>query len=136
MASEPLDFVAGGAERQLDGGGAIPLASVTVVAFIGRTERGPINEPVPLRSFDEYRRTFGGHCTYSFVSLAVQHFFQNGGTHAVVVRVANRAGRALLELPAGGSALRFQARYPGSREFLRASVDYDRCAPSPLPMLS
>jgi Bacteriophage tail sheath protein len=131
MASEPLDFVAGGAERQLAGGGAIPLACATVVAFIGRTERGPLNEPVPLRSFDEYRRMFGGHCSYSFVSFAVQHFFQNGGTHAMVVRVANRAGRALLELPAGAGVLRLQARHPGSREFLRVSVDYDRCAQSP-----
>ena len=131
MASEPLDFVAGEAQRRLDGGGAIPLASATVVAFIGRTERGPLNEPVPVRSFDEYRSLFGGHCSYSFLSFAAQQFFDNGGSHAVVVRVANRAGRALLEVPAGAEVLRLQARYPGSREFLRVSVDYDRCEQSP-----
>ena len=42
------------------------------------------------------------------------------------MRVANRATRALLEVPAGADALLLQARQPGSREFLRASVDYDR----------
>ena len=45
---------------------------------------------------------------------------------AVVVRVANRATRAMLEIPAGREMLRLQARQPGSREHLRVSVDYDR----------
>ena len=48
-----------------------------------------------------------------------------GGEVARVVRVANRATRGLLALPAGGDVLRLQARQPGSREHLRASVDYD-----------
>ncbi len=125
MASEPLDF-SSKTERSFAGDEVIPLVTPTVVAFIGRTERGPLNEPVALKSFDDYRRVFGGHCTFSFVSFAVQHFFLHGGEAAVVVRVANRATRALLEVPAGADALLLQARQPGSREFLRASVDYDR----------
>jgi hypothetical protein len=125
MASEPLDF-SSKADRPYEGDEVIPLVTQTIVAFIGRTERGPLNEPVSLKSFDDYRRVFGGHCTFSFVSFAVQHFFLHGGETAVVVRVANRAMRALLEVPAGADALRLQARQPGSREFLRASVDYDR----------
>jgi len=125
MASEPLDF-SSKAERPYEGDEVIPLVTPTYVAFIGRTERGPLNEPVALKSFDDYRRAFGGHCTFSFVSFAVQHFFLHGGEAAVVVRVANRATRALLEVPSGADALLLQARQPGSREFLRASVDYDR----------
>jgi len=125
MSSEPLDF-SSKTERSFAGDEVIPLVTPTVVAFIGRTERGPLNEPVTLKSFDDYRRVFGGHCTFSFVSFAVQHFFLHGGEAAVVVRVANRATRALLEVPAGTEALLLQARQPGSREFLRASVDYDR----------
>ena len=76
MASEPLDFAT------IDGvGGAavIPIVAGTVVAFIGRTERGPLNEPVAVRSFEDYRRVFGGHFGASFVSFAVQHFFLHGG---------------------------------------------------------
>jgi hypothetical protein len=125
MASEPLDF-SSKAERPYEGDEVIPLVTQTVVAFIGRAERGPLNEPVTVKSFEDYRRVFGGHCTFGFVSFAVQHFFLHGGEVAVVVRVANRATRALLEVPAGSDALLLQARQPGSREFLRASVDYDR----------
>jgi hypothetical protein len=65
------------------------------------------------------------------MSLAVQHFFWHGGEQAVIVRVANRATRAMLEIPAGREVLRLQARQPGSREHLRVSVDYDRVERSP-----
>jgi len=124
MASEPLDFAQ--ADRSFEGDDVIPIVTPTVVAFIGRTERGPLNEPIALKTFDDYRRVFGGHCSFSFVSFAVQHFFLHGGEVAVVVRVANRATRSVLDVPAGAEVLRLQARQPGSREFLRVSVDYDR----------
>jgi phage tail sheath protein FI len=125
MASEPVDFSSGTGESE-DGTEVIPIVSPTVVAFIGRTERGPLNEPVLIKSFEEFSRTFGGHVAFSFVSLAVQHFFWHGGEKAVIVRVANRAARATLDIPAGREVLRLQARQPGSRELLRVSVDYDR----------
>jgi hypothetical protein len=131
MASEPLDFVSAEAARQHEGDQVIPIVAPTIVAFIGRTERGPLSEPVAIGSFDDYRRVFGGHCAFSFVSFAVQHFFLHGGEAAVVVRVANRATRASLEIPAGRELLRLQARQPGSREYLRVSVDYDRVERAP-----
>src|SRR5256885_3784973 len=42
-----------------------------------------------------------------------------------MVRVANGGGPPTLSLPAGGSELKLVAVNPGSREYLRASVDYD-----------
>jgi phage tail sheath protein FI len=125
MASEPIDFSLSPGEPQ-DGAEVIPIVSATVVAFIGRTERGPTNEPVVVKRYEEFSRIFGGHASFSFLSLAVQHFFWHGGEVAVVVRVANRATRATLDIPAGREVLRLQARQPGSREHLRVSVDYDR----------
>ena len=125
MASEPVDFSAGSTDPAA-GAEVIPIVSPTVVAFIGRTERGPLNEPVLIKGFEEFSRVFGGHVAFSFVSVAVQHFFGHGGETAVVVRVANRATRATLDIPAGREVLRLQARQPGSREHLRISVDYDR----------
>jgi len=125
MASEPVDFSSGAGDSE-DGAEVIPIVAPTVVAFIGRTERGPLNEPILIKSYDEFCRSFGGHVTFSFVSLAVQHFFWHGGEQAVIVRVANRASRATLDIPAGREVLRLQARQPGSREHLRVSVDYDR----------
>jgi hypothetical protein len=130
MASEPVDLSLSPDAPQ-DGAEVIPIVAPTVVAFIGRTERGPLNEPVVVKGFEEFSRVFGGHTAFSFVSLAVQHFFWHGGEHAVVVRVANRAARAVIELPAGREILRLQARQPGSREYLRVSVDYDRVERAP-----
>jgi hypothetical protein len=126
MASAPFDWVSESAGRALDGVKTIPIVATTTVAFIGRTERGPLNEPVAIDSFDAYQRTFGGYCPFSFLPQAVQHFFWHCGKAAIVVRVANRATRALLDVPAGADVLRLQARNPGGREFLRVSVDYDR----------
>ncbi len=131
MASEPVDL-SSGAHPSPHGADVIPIVSPTVVAFIGRTERGPLNEPVVVKGFEDFSRVFGGHTAFSFVSLAVQHFFLHGGEAAVVVRVANRATRATLDVPAGrGEILRLQARQPGSREHLRVSVDYDRVERAP-----
>ncbi|HET7923265.1 MAG TPA: hypothetical protein VFL30_00115 [Rhodanobacteraceae bacterium] len=130
MASEPVDFSAGSADSQ-NGPEVIPIVSPTVVAFIGRTERGPLNEPVVVKAYEDFSRVFGGNISFSFVPLAVQHFFSHGGAQAVIVRVANRATRATLDIPAGRETLRLQARQPGSREHLRVSVDYDRVERTP-----
>ncbi|MFO7285676.1 MAG: hypothetical protein LOD94_10550 [Gammaproteobacteria bacterium] len=97
---------------------------MTVVAFIGRTERGPVDRAVPVTSFDEYCRIFGGHTPLGFVSYAVQHFFLHGGENAVVVRLTNGATPGSIDVPAGDGLLRLVARRPGSREHLRVSVDY------------
>ena len=94
-------------------------------AFVGRTLRGPVNRPVYLRSFAEFQQLFGGLWQPSALGYAVEHFFDNGGREALVVRVVNGARAATLTLPAGGRTLRLRAVRPGTREFLRARVDYD-----------
>lgn len=127
MAVEPIAY-----PDPLEGADAPPARpAVTVAAFLGRTERGPVDEAVAVSSFDEYRRVFGGHSSAGFVSHAVQHFFQHGGRAAVVVRLANGATRAQIDVPAGEDVLRLIARRPGSRELLRVSVDYDRVVADP-----
>jgi hypothetical protein len=125
MAVDSSDYSTSGAERPFDANRPISLSGSTVTAFIGRTQRGPLNQPIRVGSFEEFRRVFGGHSSFSDLSHTVQHYFQHGGRLAVVVRVANRAIRATLELPAGDQPLRLQAREPGNYCFLRASVDYD-----------
>jgi hypothetical protein len=125
MAVEPLDFTLDSKSGAWRGIHPIPLVRRTVAAFIGRTERGPVNEPVEIEDFEQFRKAFGAHCTFSFVAHAVQQYFLHGGQVALVVRVANRATRARLEVPAEGQFLHFQARNPGAHEFLRVSVDYD-----------
>ena len=104
---------------------AIARAPTGVAAFVGRTLKGPVNKPVAISSFADFQSIFGGLWQPSTVSYAVDHFFENGGRRAYVVRVVNSARPPTLSLPAGSSTLRLIGVNPGSREFLRASVDYD-----------
>jgi len=94
-------------------------------AFVGRTLRGPVNEPVLLKNFAEFQHAFGGLWQPSTLGYAVEQFFDNGGREALVVRVVNGARSSTLTLKAGGGKITLRAVSPGTREFLRASVDYD-----------
>jgi uncharacterized protein len=131
MAVESVDVVGGGTITRPDAVEAVLSITPTVTAFLGRTERGPVNEPVELRSFDDYRRVFGAYCTFSHLPHAVHHYFQNGGEHALVVRLVNGASCSTIDVPASGEPLRLKARKPGSRELLRVSIDYDRVEEDP-----
>jgi len=94
-------------------------------AFVGRTLRGPVNRPMLVKSFSEFQQVFGGLWQPSLLGYAVEQFFDNGGREALIVRVVNGARSATLTLKAGSQMLKLQALRPGTREFLRASVDYD-----------
>jgi uncharacterized protein len=104
---------------------AIHRVLTGVAAFCGRTLKGPLNRPIPVASFAEYTQHFGGLWQPSTLSYAVEQFFENGGREAYIVRVANGARAPTLTLPAGKTRLQLVALNPGSREYLRASVDYD-----------
>lgn len=104
---------------------AIARLPTSTCAFIGRTLRGPVNHPVTVRSFAEFQQVFGGLWQPSPMPYTVEQFFDNGGRRAVVVRVCNGGAPASITLPCGQGALTLEARSPGSREALRASVDYD-----------
>ena len=106
-------------------GRAIERVPAGVTAFVGRTLKGPVAKPVRLRSFADYQQIFGGLWQPSPLSYAIDQYFENGGREAVVVRATNGARGATLTLPAGGQALQLTAVNPGSREYLRAAVDYD-----------
>ncbi|MGE0115579.1 MAG: hypothetical protein AB7T07_11955 [Steroidobacteraceae bacterium] len=101
------------------------VSTETITAFVGRTLRGPVNVPVSLHSFADYQRVFGGLWQPSTLSYAIEQYFEHGGRHAIVVRVVNGGAPATITLPCGDHALTLEALAPGSREFLRASVDYD-----------
>jgi len=103
----------------------IARAATSIAAFVGRTLKGPVNEPVPVRSFADYSRVFGGLWQPSTLSYAVDQFFENGGRCAVIVRVVNGARPPTLSLPCLSGKLILRGVGAGSREFLRASVDYD-----------
>jgi hypothetical protein len=80
---------------------------------------------VPVRSFADYTRVFGGLWQPSTLSYAVEQFFENGGRCAIIVRVVNGARPPSITLPTTRGRLILRGVGAGSREFLRASVDYD-----------
>jgi phage tail sheath protein FI len=104
---------------------AIDRVPTGIAAFVGRALKGPVNQAVPVASFAEFQQIFGGLWQPSSLSYALEQFFENGGRRAVIVRVVNGAQPPTITLPAAGAALRLIALNPGSREYLRASVDYD-----------
>ncbi len=104
---------------------AIARLPTSTCAFVGRTLRGPVNRPVAVRSFAEFQQVFGGLWQPSPLPYAVEQFFDNGGRRAVIVRVCNGGAPATITLPCGEGSLTLEARCPGSRDSLRASVDYD-----------
>jgi len=69
----------------------------SITAFVGRTWRGSTDEPVRLLNFKDYQRQFGGLWRQSTVGHAVWQFFENGGTDAIIVRVATRTGESAAE---------------------------------------
>jgi uncharacterized protein len=104
---------------------AILPAATDVVAFVGRTLKGPVNEPVAIDGFPAFQQQFGGLWAGSLLPHAVAQFFEHGGRRAVVVRVASSARAPSIDLPAGSERLQLVGIAPGSQEFLRASVDHD-----------
>ncbi|MBS0386917.1 MAG: phage tail sheath family protein [Proteobacteria bacterium] len=107
---------------------AIERLPTAVTAFIGRALKGPLNTPTPVGSFAEFQRLFGGLWQPSTLGYAIEQYFEHGGREALIVRVVNGARAPSLRLPAGRGQLLLRGRQPGTREYLRASVDYDGIA--------
>jgi phage tail sheath protein FI len=79
--------------------------ATSITAFVGRTPRGPVNDPLAINSFADFERTFGGLAGDSPLSFAVHDFYQNGGSRALVVRLyhplfATEADRAAAQAAA------------------------------------
>ena len=88
--------------------------STSTSAMVGVTERGPLNVPILITAFGEFRRWFGDllddvefsnangfHC---YLPHAVQGFFTNGGKRVYVTRVLrDDARRSALELSDRGT---------------------------------
>jgi uncharacterized protein len=61
--------------------------ATSITAFLGRTLRGPVNEPVQINSFADFERAFGGLAIGFPLSYAVRDFYLNGGSQAIIVRL-------------------------------------------------
>jgi len=109
--------------------------ATSITAFIGAAGRGPVNDPITINNFGDYERTFGGLSLLSTMSFAVRDFYLNGGSQAIIVRVANGGAAAHIDLPGGSATLQLDAASVGSwGNRLTGLVDYDtrdRFSPTP-----
>ena len=61
--------------------------ATSITAFLGRTARGPVNEPTIVFSYSDFERSFGGLTVQYPLSYAVRDFYVNGGGQALIVRL-------------------------------------------------
>jgi phage tail sheath protein FI len=61
--------------------------ATSITAFIGRALRGPVNKAMTIESYADFERIHGGLWLESALGYAVQDFFNNGGSSAVIVRL-------------------------------------------------
>ena len=110
----------------------------SVTAFVGYTQRGPTDRAVQIFNFGDYERTFGGLHQDSDVSYAVQHYFQNGGGKAWIVRVASGAQKSGISMENdvdGGAVVVLDVEAVSEGlwgDLLRLEVDYDTSNPASL----
>ncbi|WP_018353261.1 phage tail sheath family protein [Longispora albida] len=74
-------------------GPSLQPVRLDVAGFCGVALRGPVNVPVAVTSWSDYQRIFGGYERPGggpdrMLPYAVRAFFAQGGTRAVIVRVA------------------------------------------------
>lgn len=87
-----------------------------ISAFAGISEKGPVNEPTLIKSFDDYLKIFGGFDTVGVLPLSVYSYFKCGGKELVVTRVAHKGSVscAELNLSCQKGILKLTALTPGS----------------------
>ena len=89
----------------------IEAVGTAIAAFVGFTEKGPVNEPTLVTNWTQYTNTFGGFADGAYLPGALFGYFLNGGGSAYVVRIGgngdsadastNGAVHARAELPSG-----------------------------------
>jgi uncharacterized protein len=116
--------------------------ATSVTAFVGRAWRGPVDTPTSISSPADFARQFGGLWRDSTLSYAVQQFFDNGGSQALIVRVASRtahdgfnvASKATIDV-GGGTSLEAASEGTWGRNLV-ASVDYETRDPADLDLFN
>lgn len=81
-------------EELSSGSHTITGVPTATTAFIGRAPKGPVDDPMTVTSFGNFEQFFGELDHDYPLSYAVRDFFQNGGSHAIIVRRFKAAAAA------------------------------------------
>lgn len=87
--------------------GTRPIEGVgtAVAAFVGFSERGPLNEPTLVSNWTQFSETFGDFQPDTYLAHAVYGYMQNGGRNCFIVRIGSGvAGATNGSQPTNGSS--------------------------------
>lgn len=62
--------------------------STSTAAFVGETEKGPLDRALMVSRYSDFEAEYGKPLKARWLSYAVQQFFDNGGTRLYIARVA------------------------------------------------
>lgn len=67
----------------------LEVTRMDVTAFLGVAERGPIQEPTRVASWESFKNVFGEFTENAYLAFSVFGFFNNGGRECFITRVAH-----------------------------------------------
>ena len=109
--------------------GVHPITGVatSITAFIGRALRGPVDEAITITAYGDFERIYGGLWLESNLGYAVNDFYRNGGSTAIIVRVHKKKASDTAGITLGTAAaekLVLEASSPGEwGSKLSATID-------------
>ncbi len=118
--------------EESSGARAVSGVATSITAFVGMTQRGPLNQPLRIFNFADYGRSFGLGPEGGEMARQVQLYFDNGGGEAWITRIADGAEAANITLntEAGAATLVLTAKEAGiNGNMLRAEVSYATTSP-------
>ena len=117
--------------------GVRPITGVatSITAFVGRALRGPVDQAMTITSYGDFERIFGGLWLDSNLGYAVQDFYRNGGSTAIIVRVHKTKANDTASLTLGSGDARRSAssrrrRARGDRSSPRRSTTTSATPPT------
>ncbi|MHB1462015.1 MAG: phage tail sheath C-terminal domain-containing protein [Armatimonadota bacterium] len=75
--------------RETDFSFYIKQISTSVCGMVGVAEKGPINQPTLVTSWEQFTRKFGSYITGGYLAYAARLFYDNGGSVLYVSRTAH-----------------------------------------------
>jgi phage tail sheath protein FI len=75
--------------REIDFSFYVKQISTSSCGMVGVAERGPINKPVLVTSWEQYINKFGSYLQAGYLAYASRAFFDNGGSVLYVNRIAH-----------------------------------------------
>jgi phage tail sheath protein FI len=96
-------------------------ASTSTAAFVGVTEKGPVDRALMVTSYTEYERIYGSFVSGYLLAQSALQFFNNGGRRLYIARVATNPVAASVSLrdrqtaspPTDTAAVTITANSPG-----------------------